>query len=437
MPQYQWLRYDTARQALAQRLADPTNQFWTDAENGLYIAEALRTWNALTEQWNADFAFTPTSVPWYDLSRLAGSPRLRTLTDTYLYRVMQYHLLEPPSGGVWTGTSQFNITDLSGALEGARDEMVQSSGCNVAQMMLLPSVPNTRRVFLPDSTLEPRRARFIPDSGTPTTMTREDTLAWDSFEPAHAQTPRVPQSWGVIDGPPLALNLDTGPNIPGSYDVIALMAGEPFGPPTPTLLGVPDDWSWVAKWGALAELLGRDSEATDRERAKYCIKRYEDGQKIMQQSNWLLTGTINGIPVDTPSVREQDGWVPEWQNNSTAWQAIVTAGMDFLAPCPVGGTPRGVSLVLVGNAPVPVLDADFVQISRDAWDVILDYCQVLASFKSGGTEFTDTKDLEMNFFKFAAETNKRLAAMGLFRDMLGLEGRRQNIHQPRSQGKNE
>ncbi len=435
MPQYQWLRYDTARQALAQRLADPTNQFWTDAELGYYLAEALRTWNALTEQWNADFAFTPTSVPWYDLSRLPGSPRLRTLTDNYLYTVMEYHLLEPPSGGVWTGTSQFTIADLSDALEGARDEMIQAVGCNIAQMGPLPSLPNTRRVYLPDSTLEPRRARFIPDSGAPTTMTREDTLAWDSFETDHAQTPRVPQSWGVIDGPPLALNVDTGPNVAGTYDVLSLMAGIPFNPPAATLLGVPDDWSWVAKWGALAELLGRDSEATDRERAQYAIKRFEDGKKIMQQSNWLLTATINGIPVDTPSVREMDGFEPEWQNNSQAWQSIVTAGMDFLAPCPVGGSPRGVSLVVVGNAPIPVANSDFVQISRDAFDVILDYCQVLASFKMGGVEFSDTKDLEKNFFSFAAETNKRLAAMGLFRDMLGLEGRRQDINQPRSKGK--
>src|SRR6266436_3465994 len=434
MAQYQWLTFAAAKQALAQRLADPTNAFWTDIENGLYLAEALRTWNALTEQWNADFAFTPTSVPWYDLSRLPGSPRLRMLTDTYLYTVMEYHLLEPPTGGAWTGTSQFNISDLSQSLQSARDEMIQTSGCNIAQMGPLPSVPNTRRTYLPDSTLEPRRARFMPDSGAPNTMTREDNLAWDSFEPDHAQTPRVPQSWGVISGPPLAFDVDTGPNVAGRYDVLALMAGIPFNPPASTLLGIPDDWSWVAKWGALAELLGRDSEATDRERATYCNKRYEDGLKIMQQSNWLLTGTINGIPVDTPAVRQQDGYAPEWQNDGSAWPAIVTAGMDFFAPCPVGGSPRGVSLVVVGNAPIPVLDTEFVQISRDAFDVILDYSQVLASLKMGGTEFSDTKVLEKNFFQFAMETNKRLAAMGLFRDMLGLEGRRQDINQPRKKG---
>jgi hypothetical protein len=230
------------------------------------------------------------------------------------------------------------------------------------------------------------------------------------------------------------MDVDTGPNVAGRYDVLALMAGIPFSPPTSTLLGVPDDWSWVAKWLALSDLLGRDSEATDRARADYCLKRGMDGLEVMKRSNWLLTATINGIPVDTPSVREQDGFSPEWQNDTQAWQSVVTAGMDFLAPCPVGGSPRGVSLVLVGNAPIPVADADLVQISKDAFDVILDYSQVLASFKQGGTEFSETKDLEKNFFQFAMETNKRLAAMGLFRDMLGLEGRRQDLQQPRKKG---
>lgn len=427
--QYSWINYLQARRLLANRLADPGMVFWSDDELGLYITEALRTWNALTEIWVADFAFSPGAQIWYDVSLLPGSPRVRTITDSYIYTMMEYHLLEPPTGGAgWTGTSQFSLADLTNALQGTRDEMIQMSGCNLVNLPALPSMPNTRRIYFPDSTLEPRRARFVPDSGTPTTMTREDGMAWDGFEPLHAQMPRVPQSWGVITGPPLAMDVDTAPNVAGVYDVISLQAGQTFNPPTQTLLGVPDDWSWLAKWGALAELFGRDSEATDRERAAYCLKRYNDGLKIMEQANWLLRATINGIPVDTPSVREMDGFSPEWQNSATAWPSVVTAGMDFVGPTPGS---QGVSMVLVGNAPVPVGDNDFVQVSRDSFDAIIDYAQVLASFKMGGFEFAQTKDLEKNFFLQAQENNVRLAKMGIFSDMLHLEGNRQNINQPR------
>jgi hypothetical protein len=430
MPNYSWITWQSARQALAARLADPTNAFWSDVENGLYLAEALRTWAALTEIWNADFAFSPTPQVWYDIATMVGSPRIRTLTDDYLYRVMQYHLLEPSSGGTWTGTSQFTISDFSGALQRRRDEMIQASGCNLAQLTPpIASVPNTRRTIFPDSTLEPRRARFVPDSGLPNTMTREDSLAWDSFESTHLQTSRTPQSWSVITGPPLAMDLDTAPNIPGTFDVIALQAGLNFVPPAPTLLSLPDDWAALAKWGALADLLGRDSEATDHLRANYCLKRFNAGLKIMAASNWLLSATINGIPCDTPSVREMDGYSAEWEENPDAWPSLITAGMDLCAPCPVNS--HGVSLVLIGNAPIPVLDDDFVQISRDTFDAILDEAQFLASLKQGGAEFVAAQALDKNFFTVAAETNTRLAKMGLFADMLHLEGERQNIAQPR------
>lgn len=435
MPQYQWITYAQARQALAARLADPNNLFWADAENGVYLKESLRTWNALTEVWNADYVFTPNPARvWYDISVDPSSPRFRTITSNDVFSTIEYHLLEPATGGTWTGTSQFSINDLSGALQRRRDEMIQAAGCNVQVVPPILSTPNTRRVIFADNVLEPRRARFIPDSGSgnPVTMNREDSKAWDGFNTLHTQMSGVPGNWGVISGPPLAMDVDIPPNVAGFYDVLGLQSGPSFNPPAPSLLGVPDDWSWLAKWGAIADLLGRDSEATDRQRADYCLKRYADGLKVMKQSNWLLLAAINGIPVDTTSVREQDAWIPEWQDNSSAFPAVVTAGMDLMAPCPVAGVnPISVSCVLVGKAPVPISDGDFVQVSRDVFDVILDYAQVLASFKMGGSEFSATKDLEQNFFSLAVSTNKRLAKMGLFSDTLHLEGKRQDENQPR------
>lgn len=434
MPQYSWITLAQAQAALAGRLADPNNLFWSLTELTLYLSEALRTWNALTEQWNADYAFSvdPTTT-WYNLSVLAGSPRRRTLTDDYFYRLMQLHLLEPPTGGgAWTGTSQFNLTDLKQALQRRRDEMIQASGCNVQQLPPLPSTPNTRRTMFPDSTLEPRRARFIPDStyGTPVTLTREDSLAWNAYQPSYLQTQGTPQSWSVITGPPLAMNVDIAPSMAGRYDVLSLQTGPDFSPPTPAFMGLPDDWAAMAKWGALADLLGRESEATDRQRAAYCLKRFNSGLEIMKESNWLLTATINGMVVDTPSVREFDGYSPEWEQSLTTWPSLVVAGTDYCAPCPVG-VGLGCSVVLVGNAPVPVAGGDFVQVSRDVFDAVLDEAQFLAAFKQGGQEFKDSEALDQNFFTVAAATNKRLAKMGLYRDLLGTEGERQDISQPR------
>lgn len=433
---YQWIQYSAARAILAHRLADPGNLFWTDAENGLYLREALRTYNALTEIWNTDFTFNvDDSATWWNVSTVAESPRVRTVTDADLYTLMQYHLLEQPTGaGTWTGTSQFSLPVLQGALQRRRDEVIQVSGCNMTQLAVMDVLPNTHRIALPDNILEPRRARFLPSAApplSPITLTREDSSAWDHFTPAHLQTSSLPTAWSVIAGPPLTLDMDTAPNVPGTADVLALVSGPIFAPPAATLLGIPDDWAWVAKWGALADLLSQESETTDLPRAEFCRQRYMDGLKAMGLSNWLLLAEINGVPVDTPSVRELDSFSPEWEEDAGAWPGIVLAGTDLIAPCPLPTSQIGVLLTLVGNAPIPILDTDYLQIARDAFDAILSYAQFLAMFKQGGAEFTAGTKLMAEFAMAVQSTNARISQMGLFADVLRTAGRREEVEQPR------
>jgi len=435
-PQYTWIQFLEARNILAQRLADPNKIFWTDYELGLYIIEALRTWNALTETWNAEFVFTANwASVWYNTGTLTGSPRQRTVLDSDIYTIMQYHLLEPPTGGgTWKGTSQFSLADLQGALQRRRDEVIQSSACNLSLVSPYASTPNTFQIILTDNTLQPWRARFIPDSsavnyGPPITLTREDRRAWDAFEPDHLQTDGSPGSWSVTTGPPLSLDVDVAPNVPGTYELISLLSGQTFAPPAGTPMGVPDDWAWVCKWGALSDLLSRESEATDRPRAAFCLQRYMAGLAAMKASNWLVTAQLNGVPVDTPSLAEMDVFSPEWQENET-WPTLVVAGIDYIAPVPVNrsGQISSVELTVTGNAPIPILDSDFVQVSRDVFDSILNYAQVLAAFKQGGQEFEDTLQLLEEFGIAAEQANKRIANMGLFSDVLKAQGKRQDIN---------
>lgn len=420
------------RNTLAQRLADSNKVFWTDAELKVYITEALRTWNALTETWLVDYSFSTTAgQPWYDTGSTAGSPRNQSVLDSDLYTIMQYHLLESPSGGgSWAGTSQFSLSDLSGALQRRINEMIQRTGCNLADNFTHVGV-NVRKFALSCQVLEGRRLRFLPDSGASNvTLIREDRRAWTGFNLNYPSASGLPSAWDMASEPPQTIDLNSAPTQTGTYDLINVQAGPTFAPPVSSLLGVPDDWSWIAKWGALADLLGRDSEATDRARADYCLKRFEQGIKIMQASNWLMLATINGTPVDIVSLRDKDGFSPEWQDNPNAWPSMVVAGTDFLAPCPVAANTPVIATV-VGNAPIPVLDADCISMTKDVQDAILDYAQVLASFKMGGVEFSSTKDLEDKFLAFAVQTNRRLLRTGLFVDILHMEGTREDISQPR------
>lgn len=399
----------------------------------------------------------------------------------------------PTGTGVWTGTNQFNLNSILYALQRRRDEVIQASGCNVTQLSPLATTPGTRRTILADTVLEPRRMRFLGNvlattgtassgstqltiastvgvfpgqyvsgtgiqsgsivqslsgavvtltlptvsslSATPVqfaqanTLTREDTQAFQYFEPDYLQTESVPESWSVASEPPLAFDVDNTPSISGTYDMIALESGPQFAPLATSLMGIPDDWCWLPAIGAMADLLNNEAERTDSSRAAYCLKRFTDGLKVMSQSNWLLQANINGVPVDTPAIFEMDSYSPEWQNDMRGWPSLVQAGMDFVGtpPSEVGS----INMTLVANAPIPIGLDDLVQVSRDQWDVVLGYAQRTASFKMGGAEWEATVPLEADFYRAAMQTNKRLATYGLFTDILHSEGRRQDEVQPR------
>ena len=172
-----WLQL---QQMLALRLNDPSFVHWTQAEMQLYLAEALRLWNALTQQWLVEWTTTydqpnPATLPaWQstanNLNALVGanptSPRTQTLTDSDVYTIAQYHLLEPPNGNAaWTGTSQFSLTDFTNALARRRDLLLQLTACNAGPIPLINVTPGTNRIQLPDSPdqsiLDVRRIRYV------------------------------------------------------------------------------------------------------------------------------------------------------------------------------------------------------------------------------------------------------------------------------------
>ena len=159
---YAWLNLTNAISQLGQRLniAPSTTTFWTIDELTIHIQQALRQFNSLCWMWRKDFQFNSPNL-WNSLGSLTGSPRLRTLYDTYAYTDMENLLLEPPSGQTWSGTVQFQITDLSQALQRRRDEMIQITNCNQVLSTGMPLTPNTIRTLLPDNTIDVPRVRYM------------------------------------------------------------------------------------------------------------------------------------------------------------------------------------------------------------------------------------------------------------------------------------
>ena len=434
---YQWLTFAQAKQELALRLgpgSDGASGFWTDVELGLYIKESLRVWNCLTAYWDESYAFTFTQVPgqnWY-IANGTGSPRQPTLTDTDIYRMIEYHLLEPPTGGVWTGTNQFSLEDLSQACSRRRNEMLQASACNMSETSTA-MLPNSTSVTLPDMVMDERRARWVPapGQGNPITLHRSDAMGYQYFTPDYAQTVGNPERWDVIGTSPQIVALDAMTNVPSTLQVLGMEAGPDFTPPSSSPLLMPDDWSWVLKYGAMADILSKEQEGKDIERASYCRQRYEEGLKLMLHAPWLLYALVEGIRVAVQPVAGADHTNYEWQSKSGAYPELVIGGIDLYAVSPVPASPVSVLLQVVANAPVPSLDTDPIQVSRDVMDSILDESQHLALFKMGGAEFLSSLALHKSFMMVAMNTVSRLRMSGIFATTLRAIVDPQEQQQPR------
>ena len=438
-PSFQSVTWLEVQEELALRLNDTSNVHWTTAENILYLSEALRLYNCLTQQWLVDWVTTytnPSTLPvWNSLANslnpLVGdnptSPRTQTLTDSDVYTIAQYHLLEPPNGNAtWTGTSQFTLADFTNALTRRRDLILQLTDCNVGPFSNSFSLPpGANRVQLPDaaaqSILDMRRVRFVPDPiltppQPPSTLYRDDLLSFEYFTTDFEQTFSNPLCWDVLGSPQQFLTFDAKSNVPNTLDCLAILSGGTITPPTPSPLLIPDDFSWVLKFGMMADMLTKETESRDLIRAQYCQQRFNEGVQLMMEMPWMTQARINDIPVDTPSFYEADRFDYEWQSNPNAMTGIIRGGIDLFAISPVipVGASIGLTLTLVGNMPIPTADGQFVQISREVLDAILDEAEHLAQFKEGGQEFIDSIALHQRFLAVAMKTNARLLELGIF-----------------------
>ena len=429
---YTWLSIATAVQQLGQRLniVPSSSTFWTDTELRTYIATSLRQFNSLVWMWRQDFQYNDPVNLWNSLGSLPGSPRLRTITDNEVYAELEYMLLEPSNTtGTWTGTNQFSVSVLSQALQRRRDEMIQIGNLNQGLLSGIALTPNTIRTELPDTVIDVERVRYIPATGSPNTLYRDDTVASEFYEaPLYQLNPGTPQTFSLSSEPPLSWQVDVPPAQPGTYEAIVLQSGAPFNPPTPTLVGIPNDLSFVLEFGALADILSQEPESTDNERASYCLKRYQEGLQLMLKTPWIQLGKINGEAVSCDSIADTDRYDPEWDSNPTGFgPVIVTGGIDWIA-APVGS---GVGITCLGNAPITDPSGVYLQVSRSNWDTVMDLAQVRSMFKLGGTDFKDSLEIEKRAIQNCSAENTRLRSLGAFSDILDQRGQSQERSQNR------
>lgn len=203
-------------------------------------------------------------------------------------------------------------------------------------------------------------------------------------------------------------------------------------PGTGIALGVPDDFAWVVKWGALADLLGKDGPAADQPRAAYCEQRWREGVELARLTTSVIQAQINGVRTPVQAISDLDKYRPGWESNAQDTPDVVAmAGLNLLVVAdPPDAGPHSVTVDVLRNMPIPAAGEN-VQVGREHLDVILDYAEHLASFKHGGQEFEATAEHYKRFFRVASQLNERWKASAVFADVLHDRTRREEQEVPR------
>lgn len=407
-----------------------SQQFWPPSELTLYIQEALRTWNALTSFFRGSWSFTLASQTWYDITQVSGSLRPMTQEDFNLLQVMEAHLLEPISSGYplsWGGSAQFALTDLLGAIQRKRDQTLSDSTCTLTRSLLSASTSQAETA-LPDTTLTLRRVTWLPSAGGAFPLDQSDLEEKQDFDYLFGGS-GTPTQWMQNVEPALSFDVDYIPPSSGFYEVLSVQAGAALSTTSPTILGIPDDWCWVVKWGALGDLLARESNSQDLPRALYCQKRFEEGLRLLKKASGLLLASFGGLLVPISPVSEGDNYNYGWEGlPAGSLLSLYTGGLNLLATSPPGS--GELTLTVVENATVPSGSGDFLQVGRDDYDSVMDYAQHLAAFKLGGEEFEASFPLLQGFLAQAKLYNSEVGEMGFFSRPLYEVGRQEEEKNP-------
>lgn len=388
-----------AQTDLANRLNDPSMVRWVAAELTLYIQEALRTWNAWTAHYRARGTLTSVaSQPFYYLpTDLSGSLRAQTLTNWNVLTEIQYSLIEPATtDGTWTGSDQFTQQQVSDAIQRRRDQFLRETGSVLTRSTTLYGSPSSDgRLALAETFAVIRRAAWVDTaSGTIYILQRSTDWGANHFLPGWMNSTAAPRSYSVTTVPPLTLQLIPPPSLSGTLDLVAIDRGASLNPAVQSALGVPQDFVWVIKYGALADLLNADGLCFDPQRAAYCEARWQEGLDMARRAPVVLAARIEDLtasPVVDLNLRlgslsAADAYNPAWQATSGVPTEGLLAGQTLfaLAPIPDATSPgRDVTLDVVRNAPVPTAGGDILQVGQEFYDSILDIAQHCALFKEG------------------------------------------------------
>lgn len=337
-----------------------------------------------------------------------------SITDRDIIQQMQYMLLESAaSQATWAGTDQFVYNDFVNAMQRRLNQFLADTGIIITRSVVSGPADSSGQIALTDTVIDVRRAAWITSLGYHKPLWREDermlTAASQSWNTAAAQ---APDSYSIMAPAPLQVQFAPVPSAStGTVELLTVNTGATLNPASSaTILGIPDPLCAAIKWGALADLLGKDGPARDVPRGTACEALYGLYVRAARMLPVVIQAQISGAPMIPVTITELDGSNPSWEDQAGTSTDIALAGVNLFACSPVPNAAATLTFDVVKPAPVPASDGTNIQIGREQIEMMLDYAEWLALFKVAGAEWHATEQKAKNFMQQALTYNQRISA---------------------------
>ena len=429
---------------LQTRLGD-SGTFWNAAELALYVRQAIREFQVLTNYWRARVDLTTTALSaFYDLHATGAIPY--TVEDTDILNQVGYHLLEyDGSQTAPINTLQFSINALSAALDQRREEILGESRLVVTEYAgnAPGPPPPSGTIQLSSGVIQIHRVEWLDLSGSTaltwaqlveqwqnlnipwdqlvsgvvwSLVSRTDEIGGYGWSYGWAQTPgAVPTGYSVAAARPFVVQFIPGPTNTG-YASILITACNPYTytPGTPQLLGIPDDAAFALPWGIMASMLSQDAQSRDYRRATYAQQRFRQALEVLKTWPCVMNTYPGGIQYPPSTLFALDHWQAGWRNQAPALPAVVAvAGRNLVACSPVPDQQYLIAMDCVVNSPASGVASANFSMAGDIVTAILDNAYHLAAFKLQGEEWEATMPLYQEFLTCAKENADRERAQSI------------------------
>ncbi len=411
MALYTHTTFGQAKQRLASLLG--ADAFWTPAELGTYLVEALRWWGLAAQYWRESARLTlQPGQGFYDVAQLemagGGLAQSLTVTDREVINDACYNLMEPPVTdwlAGWPGSEMFGLGEIANVLSLSRDDLLKLSGC-VASEVVYPVAGGAQRVELADDTVHILRAS-IEELGDAEDGNKYPLWPVDQNQAQASRLTGRPVSYALTYTPTLSVDLFPAARTQSNLRLYVVEAGAELTPTTgATALGLPDDACWIAKYRLMDDLLSGDGLARAPEISEYCRRRWLEGVEMLAQYQSLMWSTVGGRRMTLSSVGQLDAQRPDWQATWGTPRSLHLLNWNLFAVYPLVNEATVVEVEVVRKAPVPVDDTDYLQVGREQLQAIYDYAQHIAMMKCQGAEFAATAGL----YKTAREAARNYMA---------------------------